>query len=86
VIRKDAATMAAEHEDHGNTPAAWTTVIMLIIGSTVIGVGMMLANIPVVIGGVVVCVVGVIAGKLLAMAGFGKQVSDAEPAPTEASA
>lgn len=75
--------MAAEHDDHGNTPAAWTTVIMIIVGFTIGGVGFIIASIPTVIAGTVVCVLGVIAGKVMSMAGMGKkadEASEADPA------
>lgn len=65
--------MAAEHEDHGNTPAAWTLVIMIIVGFTVGGIGFIVASIPVVVAGVVICVLGVVAGKVMSMAGMGKK-------------
>lgn len=62
----------SQHEDHGNTPAAWTTVITLIIASCVAAVAVIAANIPLAIAAAALAVVGVIAGKALSMAGFGK--------------
>jgi hypothetical protein len=80
--------MTAEHEDHGNTPAAWTLVITFIIGSVISGVGFIIANPPVAIGGLVVCALGLLLGKVLAMAGFGKkpEAGDAEAAAEPADA
>jgi hypothetical protein len=62
----------SQHEDHGNTPAAWTTVIALLIASLIAAAAVLTANIPLFIGGVVFGVLGVVAGKVLALAGFGK--------------
>jgi hypothetical protein len=77
--------MAAEHEDHGNTPAAWTTVITIIVGFTIGSVGVVLANFVVVGVGVVVCILGVVAGKVMSMAGMGKKPADDTDVPTEQS-
>lgn len=72
-MTEEGRLMAAEHDDHGNTPAAWTLVVMIIVGFTVGGVGMVFANIPVFVAGVVICVLGAITGKVMSMAGMGKQ-------------
>jgi hypothetical protein len=65
---------ADEHEDHGNTPAAWTTVILMILGFTIGGAGMIVASVPLFVAGVVVVVLGPIVGKILSMMGLGKKV------------
>ncbi|MEI6693293.1 MAG: HGxxPAAW family protein [Actinomycetes bacterium] len=65
--------MSNEHEDHGNTPAAWTLVALMTIGFTIGGVGFIIANIPVVIAGAVVCVLAVIVGKVMQMMGMGSK-------------
>ena len=65
--------MSAEHEDHGNTPAAWTLVGIVIVGFTVGGVGVVFADWTVVIVGVVICVVGIVVGKAMQMMGMGAQ-------------
>ena len=39
------------NEDHGNTPAAWTTVTLLIVASVVMGVAMIIPNVPLFFGG-----------------------------------
>jgi hypothetical protein len=63
--------MSAEHDDHGNTPAAWTAVGIIIAGFTLGGLGMIIASIPMFIAGAVVCVLGVIVGKVMQMMGMG---------------
>jgi uncharacterized membrane protein YhhN len=61
----------AEHQD-GQSTAAWTAVAILLLATFVISLGIVIANWPVAIVGIVLVVVGVAAGKLLAMAGFGQ--------------
>ena len=64
--------------DHGNTPAAWTAVIIMIIGFTVGAIAVILLNWPLFwIGGVGVVVLGAIVGKVMQMMGMG------QPLPTE---
>lgn len=73
--------MSSEHDDHGNTPAAWTAVGIIIAGFTLGGIGMIIANIPLFIAGGVVSVLGLVVGKAMQMMGMGAQrpaVDDAE--------
>ncbi len=60
------------HEDHGNTPAAWTTVVIIVIAFIVGTLAIMLANWTMFWIGVGLVVVGAIVGKVLSMMGFGK--------------
>ena len=58
--------------DHGNTPAAWTAVIIMIIGFVVGAIAVILLNWPLFwIGGVGVVVLGAIVGKVMQMMGMG---------------
>ena len=59
------------HEDHGHSVAAWTAVGILLIGTAVMALAVALATVPLFVVGAVVCVVGVVAGKVLGMAGYG---------------
>ncbi|MFC7492504.1 MULTISPECIES: HGxxPAAW family protein [unclassified Knoellia] len=63
----------AEHDDdnHGNSVAAWVMVGIIILASAVMAVAMIFPNLPLFIGGVVLVVVGLVAGKVLALAGYG---------------
>jgi hypothetical protein len=73
--------MAEQHaSNHGNTPAAWTTVALLVVSFTVVCVGVLMLSIPVMIAGAVLIVLSLIVGKVMAMMGYGKQPADA---PTE---
>jgi small neutral amino acid transporter SnatA (MarC family) len=71
--------MTAEHEDHGNTPAAWTAVTIIMIAFVIGSVAVLLANWPLFwIGGIGLAVVGGVIGKVMAMMGMGKQPAAAD--------
>jgi hypothetical protein len=57
---------------HGNTPAAWTAVVIIIIAFIVGTLGIMAAHWVVVWIGVALVVVGVIVGKVMQMMGLGQ--------------
>ncbi len=61
-----------EHEDHGNTPAAWTTVAIITIAFIVGTLAIMIANWTMFWIGVGLLVLGAVVGKVLSMMGFGK--------------
>ena len=63
--------MSEEHLDHGNTPAAWTTVIIIIAAFVVGTLGIMMANWVMFWIGAGMVVLGAVAGKILGMMGFG---------------
>jgi hypothetical protein len=66
--------MTAEHEDHGNTPAAWTAVTIIIIAFLIGAIAVITANWPLFwIGGVGLFILGGVVGKVMAMMGMGKQ-------------
>jgi len=58
--------------DHGNSPAAWTAVTIIIVGSLITAVGFVIPSPAVAIIGVVVMIAGVVVGKMMQMAGLGK--------------
>lgn len=60
-----------EHEDHGHSTAAWTTVIVCIIASAIMSLAVLFPNVWLFVGGAVLALVGVVAGKVLSMAGYG---------------
>jgi hypothetical protein len=60
-----------EHDNHGQSLAAWVAVGILLIGFAVGSLAVAVASVPLFIVAVVILVVGVIAGKVLAMAGYG---------------
>ena len=60
-----------EHQD-GQSTAAWTAVAILLLAALLISVAVVVTSWPLAIVGLVLVVVGVAAGKILAMAGFGQ--------------
>jgi hypothetical protein len=67
-----------QHEDHGHSIAAWTSVGIILVGAVVTSIAIVMANVPLAIVGAVVIVLGGIAGKVLAMAGYGSTSHDTE--------
>lgn len=56
---------------HGNTPAAWTGVTIMLIGWVVGGIGLVLDNWVMFWVGVALQPVGLIVGKIMQMMGMG---------------
>ncbi len=64
--------MAAPPRNHGHTLAAWVTVVVVLLGAVVSSLAV-IAALPVLFwAGLVVVVVGVVAGRVLKMLGFGQ--------------
>jgi len=57
---------------HGNTPAAWTAVTIMMIASVIATLGVMFANWPLFWVGMALVVVGAIVGKVMQMMGLGQ--------------
>jgi hypothetical protein len=71
--------MTADHEDHGNTPAAWTAVTIIMVAFVVGAVGVLAGNWALFwIGGVGLAVVGAVVGKVMQMMGMGKVAETAD--------
>lgn len=64
-----------EHESHGHSTAAWTGVMIILVGAVVMALAVVFAWVAWFIVGAVIVVVGIIAGKVLAMAGYGDKAS-----------
>jgi hypothetical protein len=56
---------------HGNSVAAWTAVLVIMLGGLVSAIAFPLNSTWVFWAGIVVIVLGLVAGKVLAMMGFG---------------
>ena len=67
---RQTSTMAP-HIGHGNSVAAWTAVGLIMVGFLVMAVAVGVTTLWLFIVGVVIVVIGAIAGKVLAMMGFG---------------
>ena len=83
--------MEEQHEDHGHSTAAWTGVGVILLGTAIASVAVVIPNLVLGIVGAVVIVAGVLAGKLLSMAGYGNEGHHAQAgsivdAPDEAGA
>ncbi len=61
----------AEH-GHGHSQAAWTAVTILLVGAFLISLAVVVQSLWLAIIGIVLVVVGPIAGKVLSMAGLGQ--------------
>lgn len=73
--------------NHGNTPAAWVTVVVVLVGALVSSLAMIASLVWLVWVGLGVIVVGLLAGRIMRMAGFGQPVARRpEPGDPAASA
>jgi hypothetical protein len=59
---------------HGNTPAAWTGVLIVLAGFVIGGLGLVLESWPIFWVGVACAPLGAIVGVVLAKAGLGSDV------------
>ncbi|WP_374968916.1 HGxxPAAW family protein [Terrabacter sp. BE26] len=83
--------MEEQHEDHGHSTAAWTGVGVILVGAAIAAVAVAIPSLWLGIVGAVVIIAGVVAGKVLSMAGYGGQGHHAQAggaidAPDEAGA
>jgi hypothetical protein len=83
--------MEEQHEDHGHSTAAWTGVGVILLGTAIASVAVVIPSLVLGIIGAVVIVAGVVAGKVLSMAGYGSnghhaQAGSVVDAPDEAGA
>ena len=62
---------------HGNTPAAWTAVLIILVGFTVGGIGLVVGSWPTFWVGVAIGVMGPVAGKVMQRMGLGADVAPA---------
>jgi uncharacterized membrane protein YoaK (UPF0700 family) len=58
---------------HGNTPAAWTAVLVILVGFIVGGIGLVVDSMPVFWVGVALVPVGGIVGKVMQKMGLGAE-------------
>lgn len=70
--------MSANGNDpgHGDTIAAWTTVIAIMIAFAVATLGAWFANSALIVSGGVLVVAGLVAGFVLKRAGYGKDAKN----------
>jgi hypothetical protein len=65
--------MSAAHDDHGHSVAAWTLSGLLMLSSIVATLGVIIQNWPMFWIGIALIPAAGIAGKVLALMGFGKK-------------
>jgi uncharacterized protein DUF6704 len=58
---------------HGNTPAAWTGVLIVLVAFVVGGLGLILGSWPMFWVGVGIGVLGPVVGKIMQMRGLGAE-------------
>lgn len=58
-------------DNHGNTPAAWSAVILALAGFVVGGIGLMAGAMPVFWVGVALCPIAIVVGFVLSRLGYG---------------
>jgi hypothetical protein len=72
----------SETESHGHSIAAWTTVTICIVAAAIMALAVAFPNVWLFVGGAVLAVVGVVAGKVLSMAGYGAAHRDRDEVPS----
>jgi len=58
-------------DNHGNTPAAWTAVVVALVGFVVGGIGLMIGSMMLFWVGVALAPVAVVIGTILGKMGYG---------------
>lgn len=61
----------SEPTGHGNSPAAWTTVLVMLVGALIMSIAFVIANPTIFIAGGVVMAIGLIIGFAMRKAGYG---------------
>ncbi|QDW29573.1 hypothetical protein FFF93_007160 [Arthrobacter sp. KBS0702] len=61
----------SEPTGHGNSPAAWTTVIIMLVGALIAAIAFVIANTPIFIAGAAVMLIGLVVGFAMRKAGYG---------------
>ena len=70
----ESTSHASIHDEtigHGNTPAAWTCVLIMIVGAAVSSVAYILASYVGFFAGIAVMLIGLLVGFIMRKAGYG---------------
>ena len=70
---------AEHHDNHGQTPAAWAAVTIIMIGFVIGCIAVVQLNWVLLAVGAGVIVLGAVVGKVMQMRGMGKQTDAPEP-------
>lgn len=66
--------MSESHaDDHGSTPAAWTAVVIMLVGSIIGCIAVLMLNWVLLAVGFGVIALGVLVGWTMSMMGYGKE-------------
>jgi hypothetical protein len=65
------AHVEPDHASHGSSPAAWTAVGLVMLGSLIMSIAVVVTTVWLFVVGAVVAVGGAVAGKMLSAMGFG---------------
>ena len=68
-------------EDHGHSVAEWVAVGVILVGSAVAALAVVVTSTVLFVVGLVICVIGAVAGKVLSMAGYGARTVEGPDAP-----
>src|SRR5689334_12215249 len=64
--------VAPDHDNHGQSPAAWTAVGVVMLGALVMAIAVVIDSVWLFVVGAVIVVLGAVSGKVLSAMGFGK--------------
>lgn len=70
----------AHHDNHGQTPAAWTAVTIMMVGFLVGCIAVVQLNWVLLGVGLVIVLLGAVVGKVMQMMGMGKPADDMDTA------
>ena len=71
--------------NHGKTRAAWTTTLLVVLGGTLVAVGMILEAVVLIAVGAAAILLGLVAGRVMQAMGLGQQYPGADPQRDERS-
>jgi hypothetical protein len=67
--------------NHGRTPAAWTTILLVTLGALICALGLVFGSAPIAIAGAGVVVAGLVVGKVMQAMGLGQRRGSATTSP-----
>lgn len=65
------APLQVDKYGHGHSTAAWTAVLIILVGALLMSVAVVIAEVWLFVVGGVVCALGALSGKVLSGMGFG---------------
>ena len=68
----EAPHVEPDHDNHGQSPAAWTAVGIIMVGALVMAIAVVIGSVWLFVVGAVIALIGGISGRVLSAMGFGK--------------